>query len=161
MLFYHSIGQSDLIITFKKHMLYVGYTLSAFFFFFYENPSIRTTETRFSELERLSTPAKPSFSNVFTKTAGRHNLVQPLWSWQCVRQLVFPFYSRWPRDWRSIKVHARWMLRMQHSTTARHCWEYYFSSYCGGNSFSCKVSNRSPKERRFLTCNEWAESKMM
>ena len=30
----------------------------------------------------------------------------------------------------------------------------YFSSYCGGNSSSCKVSNRLPKERQFVTCNE-------
>ena len=30
----------------------------------------------------------------------------------------------------------------------------YFSSYCGGNSSSCKVSNRLPKELQFLTCNE-------
>ena len=37
----------------------------------------------------------------------------------------------------------------------------YFSSYCGGNASSCKVSNRLPKERQFLTCNEKAESKMM
>ena len=37
----------------------------------------------------------------------------------------------------------------------------YFSSYCGGSSSSCKVSNRLPKERQFLTCNEKAESKMI
>ena len=32
------------------------------FSFFNENPSIRATETRFYEPERLSTPAKPLFS---------------------------------------------------------------------------------------------------
>ena len=37
-------------------------THPAHFPFFYENPSIGTTETRFYEPERLSTPAKPLFS---------------------------------------------------------------------------------------------------
>ena len=35
--------------------------------FLFENPSIRTTETRFHE---------PTQTLVFTKTAGRHNLVE-------------------------------------------------------------------------------------
>ena len=39
-----------------------------------ENPSIRTTETRFYEPARLSTPLTQTL--VFTKTAGRHNLVE-------------------------------------------------------------------------------------
>ena len=50
-------------------------THPAHFSFFYENPSIRTTETRFYEPERLSTPRTPQ-TVVFTKTAGRHNLAQ-------------------------------------------------------------------------------------
>ena len=50
--------------------------LAHFSSFFYENPSIRTTETRFYEPERLSTPAKPCQTLVFTKTAGHHNQVQ-------------------------------------------------------------------------------------
>ena len=43
-------------------------THPAHFSFFNENPSIRATETRFYEPERLTV--------VFTKTAGRHNLAQ-------------------------------------------------------------------------------------
>ena len=39
-----------------------------------ENPSIRTTETRFYEPARLSTPLTQTL--VLTKTAGRHKLAE-------------------------------------------------------------------------------------
>ena len=88
---------------------------------------------------------------VFTKTTGRHNLVE-----------VLPFYTWRPRDWRKLIEGLRKVdvVDAAQRQIAQHCWEY-FSSYCGGNSFSCKVSNRLPKERQFVTCNEWAESNMM
>ena len=43
--------------------------------FLFENPSIRTTETRFHEPARLSTPPKPLFS-LKPLDATRHNLVE-------------------------------------------------------------------------------------
>ena len=63
---------------------------------------------------------------------------KPFWS---------SFYSRWPRD-----LDLRWMQRQRIERKA--LLGIYFSSYCGGNSFSFKVGYRSPKERQFLTCNE-------
>ena len=87
--------------------------------FFYENPSIRTTETRFYEPERLSTPAKPCQTLVFTKTAGHHNQVQVvviLAGQRVSLCLVFPFIAGGHVTENQSKVYARWMLRIQHST---------------------------------------------
>ena len=69
----------------------------------------------------------PTQTLVFTKIAGRHKLL--------------PFYTWWPRDGRKSiegirKVDVVDAAQLQ---IAQHCWEY-FSSYCGGNSFSCRVS---------------------
>ena len=46
--------------------------LTTVFHGLYENPYMRMTETRFYEPARLNTPPKL----VFSKTAGRHNLVE-------------------------------------------------------------------------------------
>ena len=85
---------------------------------------------------------------VFSKTAGRHNLAQVVVFVNLAACYVrFSVLPSSVATW--LKINPRFTQEI-----AKHCWEYYFSSYCGGNSFSCKVSNRSPKERQFLTCNE-------
>ena len=75
-------------------------THPAHFSFFYENPSIRATETRFYEPERLSTPAV-----FFSKTAGRHNLVQVVVILAAC--YIFPFLAGGHVTENQSKVYAR------------------------------------------------------